>query len=544
MRKIQIAFIMYLIVTGFLYADDRFSIEIEWMTDSVYLRRFFNAYSEKGDTGSENPYRYQGDGITKFFQTSMFDDGIKGRIGLAYTGAKIGGSFSLRMAEDTAFSDLVEWSSWLRFGGGNDSFNMRVLVGHNEQKGRLGNFGILFPVWRKQGNYIPNNNFSTTIDFPYGYPDSSMDMGFVEFYQTETSDVFMPAGANTRKLLNILVDFNFKPLTFTLASGGLYAKDTIPLVNINKSERGEEVRGSLYDAVYDPATLGGMNYAVRTESAKIADLLTIGATYKYTSSIFSKIFPPDAASPYDPNSIIDENKSNHAYGLFAVIDLPDILSISAGYSGLYQTWKNPQYKHTFVNMNDMVEHEFSGYSEAIHPVFHGIDLCFTYTGVEKLTLSFINNLTLARVRGITRREYDDGMFSLGWAYREYLGNQTGEGEGRSERYIGLTNELDLLFALNERINIDANVSSQLGLFTLFGSTNGNTGDNPTSFSHYLNVKAGLGYTIFDTPGIRGVIWFGFNMRLANFLYQNAQTMDKFKAGLVETAVPLMFSLRY
>ena len=536
----HIAFIMYLIVTGFLSADNRLSIAIEWMSDSVYIRRFFGSYANKDDASAENPYRYQGDGITKYFQTSMFGEGINGRIGLAYAGAKIGGSFSLRMAGDIAYNDFVEWSSWLRFGADNDSFNMRVLAGHNEQKGRLGNFGVLFPVWRKQGNYIPNNYFASTINFPYGYPVPNMEMGFVEFYLTETSDVFMPAGANARKLLNILVDFNFRPLTLTLASGGLYAKNTIPLVNINNSARGEEVRGLMYDALYNPATLGGMNYAVRVESAAIADMATIGATYKHTSSIFSKVFPSGAAAPYDPNSIIDENKSCHAYGLFSVIKLLDTLSISAGYSGQYQTWKNPQYKYTFVTTIDIVEHEFSDFSETIHPIFHGIDLNCTYTGIEKLTLSFNNNLTLARVRGITHREYDNGIFSLGWAYREYLGNQTGDGKGRSEQYIGLNNELNLLFALTERVNIDTNVTSQLGLFTLFGSTN----DNPTSFSHYLNVKLGMSWTILDTPGIKGVIWGGFNMRLANFLYQNAETMDTFKAGLIETAIPLMFSLRY
>lgn len=540
MKKILLMFSIILIVTGFLFADDRLNIATEWMTDSIYIRRFFGAYSEKDETRAENPYRYQGDGITKFFQKSMFGNGIKGRVGLAYTGEKIGGSFSLRIAEDTSFSDKVEWSSWFRFGTDNGSFNIRLLAGYNEQKGMLGNFGILFPVWRKQGNYIANNFFSTTINFPYGYANPNQEMGFVEFYMTETSDVFMPAGTNTRKLLNFLADFNFKPFTITIATGCLFAKDTIPLVNINESARGEEVRGRIYDAIYNPATIGGTNLAFRAESAQIANLVTIGVTYKYTSSIFTKIFPSDATSPFDPNTIVDENKSNHAYGLFAVISPLDILSIFAGYSGLYQTWKNPQYEHTFVAPTDIVEHWLSDYSKALHPVFHGIDLNISYTGIEKLILSFNNNLTLARVHGINSREKDDGIFSLGWAYREHLGNQTGDGKGRSERYIGLANELDLLFEFNERISFDTNISSQFGIFTLFGDA----GDDPTSSSHYLNIAAGMGYAILDKNNIKGVIHLGFNIRLSNFLYQDNLTMDIFKAGLMEMAIPIVFSLRF
>jgi len=529
---------MFLIAAGFLYADEKFNMAIEWMADSVYVRRFFGAYSDKDDTTSENPYRYQGDGITNSFQPSMFGNGMIGRVGLNYTGEKIGGSFSLRMAGDTAYNNIVDWSSWIKFGS-SDSFNVRVLAGHNEQKGKLGNFGILFPVWRKQGNYVPNNYFASTINFPYGYPNPNLDMGFVEFYQTETSDVFMPAGANARKLLNVLVDFNFEPFTLTLATGGLYANDTIPLANINSTVRGEEIRGLFYDAVYDPATIGGMNFAIRAESALIANMLRIGATYKHTSSIYSKIFPPDAPAPFDPVSIIDENKSNHTYGLFSVLSFPDT-SISIGYSGLYQTWKNPQYKHTFVALVDILEHEFSDYSEAIHPVFHGIDLGFTYTGFNKLTISLNNNLSFAQVQGITRREYDEGKYSLGWAYREFLGNQTGDGEGRSERYIGIANELGLHYELNDRFSINTNVSSQLGTFTLLTDT----GDNPDSYSHYLNISAGVHLTMFDSPKVKGVLYGGFNMRLTNFSYQHAQTMDKFTAGLVEVAVPLSFSLRY
>ena len=541
MKKFKIAFIMFLVAAGFIYANDRLSVELDWVVDSVYIRRFLGYYTVREETRAHNPYRFQGDGMTKFFQTSMFREGIQGRIALAYTGERIGGSFALRMAEDFAFNDIAEWSAWFRFRPNNDSFNIRLLAGNNEQKGRLGNFGIMFPVWRTQGNYVPNNFFASTIDFPFGYFSANMEMGFVEFYMTETSDVFMPAGSHIRKPLNFLADFNFRPLSVTLATGGLFAQDSIPLTNIFNDARGEDVRGILYDAIYNPATIGAMNFAVRVESAQIADLVTIGATYKLTSSIFSKIFPSDATFPLNPTNIIDENKTNHAFGLFTVFNPLNTLAISAGYSGLYQTWRNPKHEHTFISIADIIEHEWSAFSEAIHPIFHGIDINLTYIGFERLTLSLNNNVTFARVRGINRSQFDAGMFSLGWAYREHLGNQTGEGEGRSERYLGFANQLALLFALNENINISASITNHIGFFTLFGGT---ASENPTSSSHYLNIRTGIGYTLFDRSGVTGEVFGGFYMRIARFAYQDAVSMEKFRAGLVEIALPFRFSLRF
>ena len=539
MKKITIAFILCLLASGLMYADDRFNLTMEWMADSVYVRRYFGGYTDKEETGASSPYMYQGDGITNFFQTSMFGEGIKGRVGFDITGEKMGGSFLLRITEDTSYDEPVEWSSWIKFGG--SSFNMRLLAGNNEQKGRIGDFGIMFPVWRKQGNYVANNFFATTINFPYGYANPNKEMGFVEFYMTETSDVFMPAGANARKLINFMMDFNFTPLTITLAAGGLYANDSVPITNIFKNARGELIRDTLYDAVYDPAILGGMNYAVRLESAKIANLITVGAAYKHTSSVFTKIFPPEATVPYDPLTIIDENKSNHAYGLFALIEPSDTFSVSAGYSGLQQTWTNPQYVHTFIDTFNIHEHGLSDHSEAIHPIFHGVDLNFAYTGIQKLTLSLNNNVSFARINGISTSEKEEGKFSLGWAYREKIGNQADDdGTGRHEQYIGIANVLGIRYAISDRFSVNTNFSSRLGIFTLYGYSD----ENPESYSHYFNIRAGAGYTIFDSPGVKGIINFGFNMRLMNFLYQNGNTLEKFTAGLVEMAVPISFSLRY
>ena len=537
-----------------LYADGLFNVTVDAVADIFYVRNYSGDYANKEQKISGSPYRYQGLGIMNSFQSSAFDDGIKGRVGFAYADEKLGGSIELRMTNDTSYLEDWAWSGWIKFGPWFDTLGLRLLAGNTGQngsvdlysnfdgflKGNIGGFGILYPVWRKNGNYVLGNNFNTISNFPYGYGALGDYFGFVQFYGTETCDLFMPAGDPNRKMLNILADITFTPITLTLATGGLLQRDSTPSKtpwDIIIAE--DTTRVDYYDKINDPLSNGGMNFAVRAESAKIADVLNIAAVYKYDSSFIFKEIPGNTTDQ------IDEKATNHAYGLYAnVTPLPG-LGISVGYSGLYQTNINEQYKNTKPSASGVEEdHPYAKYREVKFPLYHGIDLRFCYTGMEKLTITFNNNMSFADAKGLSANDADNrGLFSQGWAFTEMLNKDPNTGigaENRSENYLGVFNALSIRYAVKENLNAEISATNQLGIFTLDWEYK-----SVIRSSNYTGIYAGAGCTVLSNAGFRGSVRGGLDFRFANYAFQLASgTTPVAKAGFFEFGIPVSFKVEY
>ncbi|MCL2043146.1 MAG: hypothetical protein FWG89_03305 [Treponema sp.] len=555
MKKIVFVIAFCTLIPAFLSADEDsvFSVTVDGVVDAMYIRRYTGDYTCKTPDIAGSPYRYQGLGQSKFFQSSAFDDGIKGRVGFAYNAENLGGSMQLRMSTDDSSHRDVDWSAWLRFNSLFDTFDLRVLAGNTGQGGQLprfnnfdgflkayvGSFGVLYPVWRKNGNFVFGNNFDTTAGFPYGYDAMGDDFGFVSFYSTDTADLFMPVGFNIRRNLNILTDFVFHPFTVTLATGGLFENDSVPTNDPFNSDRGEDMRAILWDNVHDPAAIGGINFGVRVEGAQIADFISFAAVYKYTESFLTKLTAPN------PSNSIEERKTNHAYGLYANFSPLEDLGVSVGYSGLFQTWTNTLYLVTTVDNSDP-DRELSQYGKARMPIYHGIDLRLVYTGLEKFTFTSNNNFTYARVRGLTTEEFEKGMFSQGWAYSNLLGNHGGGGENRREQYTGIFNALGARYAVNETLSAEASVSSQMGVFIL----QWDEGDNPVSYTHYLGAYLGVSCDVFSISNdrVRGTLRGGLDLRLSSFAHQRIiqgqREINTHRAGVIEFGIPVSLRVQY
>jgi len=554
MKKILAAGVICVITASAAYAGDLFAVTVDGVTDTVYMRKFSGEYTQPKAAETGNPYRYQGDGITRFFQTSAFDDGAKGRVGFSYSDDNLGGSIQLRMSTDTSASRDVDYSAWLKFGPWADRFGLRLLAGNNGQNGQVqrysnfdgflknnvGNFGVLFPVWRKNGNFVFGNNFDATANFPYGYDAMGADFGFVNFYGTETYDLFMPVGSNTRKKLNFLADVNVEPITLSLATGGLFEEVSVPTSNTFKAGSSEDTTLNYYDFYNKPLTDGGINFGIRAEGAKIADVLTVSAVYKYMYSFQHK----EMIDADDTVNNLDQKKTNHAYGLYVnVSNIPNIdgLGISAGYSGLILGWENPLYKRT-APPEKTLDFIFDKYRKVIFPLYHGIDLRFSYTGIEKLTITFNNNVSFAEVRGLSQSEVDDGLYAEGWAYTSWLRNPYKEVEAtdRSESYFGLFNAFGVRYAFSQKVNAEASVASQYGMFTLKWE-----GDSPVSTTHFLGVYLGASYAVFSTrAGVKGTLRGGLDLRLSSFTRQVVETGTVYEAGVFEFGIPLSLRVEF
>jgi hypothetical protein len=409
----------------------------------------------------------------------------------------------------------------------------------------MGNFGVLVPVWVGNAIFVRGNNFDSIANFPYGYAGAGDKFHFVQYYESNTYDLFMPAGDPVRKPLNFLVDIKTEPVTLSFATGGLSERQTIPS-KVPWGASQDNLMSNYHDINNPPLERGGANYAFRAEGAEIAGLLNIGAVYKYNSVFISKEYIDKTAAGYTGDQI-DEHIEDYAYGLYLNLTLPIDLGLSVGYSGQLHTYRNERYENTKPPVQNADQYFYILYKEAKFPLYHGIDLRMCYTGVDKLTVTFNNNLTFAGIKGLSKEEVDGMLYAEGWAYTNLLQerriNKNGveiDGSKRSEDYLGLFNALSVRYAISGSLLAEVSAASQLGLFTLTWE------EEPVqSIFHYMGLYAGVTYSVIKKPGIKGSIRGGFTLRVAN--YTNQLTTGDFltaKAGFYEIGVPLAVMVEF
>ncbi|MCL2879620.1 MAG: hypothetical protein FWF29_05175 [Treponema sp.] len=563
MKKTSLVFALLSVLCFSVYASDLFKVTLDAVTDTLYMRNFYGDYSRRTPEISGSPYRYQGDGDIKSFQSSMFDDGIKGRFGLSFANQFIGASMQLRMVNDSSFLKDWDWNSWVTFKPLFNALTVRLTAGNTGQNGEIpqysnfdsflktniGSFGILFPIWKINEKFVHGNNFDTISNFPYGYEAMGDDYGYSMLFGTDIYDLFMPAGAFTRNTLNFMADLKFDALTVSLATGGLFEKLSIPSVSpwmigqAMKGENPEAMRINYYDVFFDPVTKGGVNFAVRAEGLRIMDLVSLAAVYKYRATHITKDIPHDTSGVS-----IDEHTANHAYGLYANVS-PftggplDGLGVSLGYSGLFFSWYNTNdFTSIDVNKTEGLDHDLSNHREVRFPLYHGIDLRFCYTGLENVTITFNNNLSMAKINGMSKNERDKQLWSEGWAYGSFLNNPVNGvwPENRSESYFGIFNALGFRYQFSGGLIAEISAASQIGIFTLIWEN-----DSVQSVTNYLGFYLGASCPVFSMDSLRGSLRGGFSLRMANYSSQLISTGTPVaKAGFYDIGIPLSLKVEF
>jgi hypothetical protein len=529
---------MATLALGAAFADGPFTVTLDAVADVFYMRNFSGDYKSKNPSITGSPYRYQGNGDIKMFQSSAFDDGLNGRVKFFYSGEKIGGSLQLR-AENNA-GILGDWDAWLRFGK-----YVRILAGNQGERGqvepyqnfddflntKIDYFGVLLPFWQKNPPTTSGNNIDPTKDFPYGYTGPSDNKGFAKFTGTDTNDLFMPAGSITRQTMGFLFDLTFAPLTVSASAGGLFESLSLPF-NMPWGQ-GSGTRLSDYDNTYDPVASTKANFGFRVEGAKIIDLLTMAAVYKYADSYLAK------TGASDSGNTIEEAVRNHALGVYANVSPASFWGISAGYSGLIQSWENQKYPATQPGNGgdlDYALHELSEYKKVIFPYYSGIDLRVFFTGIENLSITCNNNVSFAGVKGISQNDRADGRFAKGWAYGGELNENSPRAENRAENYFGLYHALGVKYEITAALTAGLQAASQLGIFSL----RENSFLAARSISETLGLYAGVTYTLIENSHIRGSIRGGFDIRISFYTYQDFGSQDKpiHKAGYIDFGIPM------
>jgi hypothetical protein len=556
MKKIVCTFLLAALTVGIAFANPQefttdsqesrrngfFSITLDAIVDAVYIRSFSGDYAEKNPALPGSPYRYQGDGDMRSFTPSTFDDSLNARVKFDYSGDVFGGILQLRAESGTA--RLGDWEAWLRLGK-----MLRILTGNMAQRGqveqyknfddflrtRVDYFGVLLPVWKMNPPLVMGNNFDPTLNFPYGYIAPNDNYGYAELAGTDTNDLFMPAGSTSRQTMGVLLDVSYAPVTLSASVGGLFQSQSRPF-KTPWATGGSGLTLSDWDNTYDPAYNSGTTFAARAEGAKILDMITAAVVYKYADSCLEKLTAENA------NNIIEEKIGNHAFGLYVNVTPPvPGLGISAGYSGLFKTQKNPKYKDTTISSTigeDANTHSLSVYKEVEYPYYSGVDLRLVYEGIEKLTLTCNNNISFARVYGTKNRQEN---FASGWAYPGRL-NEADDGNPstpymvpfRSETYVGLYNALGVNYRITETLAVDLQAANRYAVFSLDWE------ESPvSSVTNSFGLYAGASYTVYQKDNFHASIRGGLDFKWNTYSYQDDSTLrNTHYAGYLDFGIPV------
>jgi hypothetical protein len=542
MRKGICAFALAALVCVAVCADGLFTVSIDTVRDALWMRTFSGDYAVKEPDFSQTVFNYQGEGETKSFQTTAFGDTFTALVKFAYADEQYGGLLQLKMINGVNNIFGSDWEAWLRLGS-----HARLLGGNQAQRGKIAqyqnfddfltlkidNLGIMIPDWQRTPQYVSGGtgNNLNEADFPYGYGQPNTERGFSKFAGSETGDLFIPAGS-TGRLSGFLADCVFDPVTITASVGGLFEQANLPL-DTPWAELWSPTLPS-YDKTREPVVKTGIGFGVRAEATEIAGILTAAAMYKYAASTVTKL------EALDDKNLVDELVNNHAFGVYANIRPIAGLGITLGYSGQVRFWKNTEYQNTNPTGESIIEHWPSKYGKTVYPFYNGIDLRAQYSGVEKLTVTFNNNVSFSRLGGTVDRTE---IFINSWAYASQLNENVEDNgaAGRSENYLGYYAALGAAYNPSDVLTLYAQVANQLGVFTLRWEE-----DPLTSITDNLGAYIGVKYQFIKKFGFRSSVRGGLALKLHSYSYQETISADRLvlKAGYCEFGIPIAIKVEF
>ncbi|GHV92855.1 hypothetical protein AGMMS50268_33580 [Spirochaetia bacterium] len=263
------------------------------------------------------------------------------------------------------------------------------------------------------------------------------------------------------------------------------------------------------EAVNDPkVSYSKGNAGIRVSGAGLLDgKITFDATYKIRGA--------------DPNT--DTNKDgigkggqpgdplgawNHAFGVYAGLKVIDNLGLSVGYSGAVQAKE-------------------SGYEggkdiKYVYPFVSGIDLRAQFTGIEKLTITFNNNLSFAYTEGKADGTTVTGLFSPSL------------GDSQKEGYFAMYNGLGAAYKVTDAFTGKVQIINRWASLT-----NDNPGRKDVYDKDQLRIALSGTYTATSHVELGAGLDFGID----HSTYKPGTGIGS-KTGAFTFAVPLRLKVVY
>jgi hypothetical protein len=263
--------------------------------------------------------------------------------------------------------------------------------------------------------------------------------------------------------------------------------------------------------------------AIRVSGEKIADLVTFDAIYKFYGADIDTDTKINNNGQPDGNGLWD-----HAFGVYANLDIIENLGIGVGYSGAFRY--REQYKDYPGAAGDNTTFVF--------PYLNGIDLRVAFTGVDKLNVTFNNNVSFSYIQN------DDNELSQVYGVVYHAGPLTNGGSGSraseiNEGYLALYNALGITYNLSDALSANVTIGNTLLSYTqtnkriesdeIITKYNGDTFETIVganySFSENVELGAGLAFRIQNTS-------------------IDVTHQDTYNGGLFSFGIPLAFKVKF
>jgi hypothetical protein len=282
---------------------------------------------------------------------------------------------------------------------------------------------------------------------------------------------------------------------------------------------------------------------LRVSGDKIADLITFDAVYKIVGwdpdNDVKQTHDATTGLTTTPNRQPDgAGRWDHSFGIFANLGLlNDTLGIGVGYSGYTRAQEDLK-----VNSNTY---------KYVYPYFNGIDLRFQFTGVDRLTVDFNNNISFSTITNDTSDKtilaslmpFQAGS---GVNAEKYIGpypvsRTNGELVKVTQGYFGMYNALGVKFGLTDQLSAIFNLGNKIGIF------NYTDGSNEADVRTYdfsvdqLIATLSVGYSFTSHVSLES----GLAFQIDNYSYKTSESSQKdLTWGQFTFGIPVYFKVSF
>ena len=144
-------------------------------------------------------------------------------------------------------------------------------------------------------------------------------------------------------------------------------------------------------------------------------------------------------------------------GVYAGLNIVEKLGLSVGYTAQFRKDETQEMQDTNVSGRSVVAYENE------YPVWSGVDIKLNYSGIEKVGLTFNNNISFAAAAGKDTGEKpsDTRVYGLDYTTRMYSGKTSPN--ATTGAYINYKVQTENWFALNSVLGVDISLSDNLGV---------------------------------------------------------------------------------
>jgi hypothetical protein len=313
-------------------------------------------------------------------------------------------------------------------------------------------------------------------------------------------------------------------------SAGMAGLNIADLINSIMGGGGDDPIGPFpYDG--NPEGYRKVAAAARVDGSKIADLVSFSVIYKLYGGDFDTEDKRQvtATDPTQPNG---DGFTAHSFGLFANLDLLDSLGIGLAYSGFVVSRE----KNNNVAGVD-------GDATYRYPYYNGIDLHVNFTGVDKLTINFNNNISFSTIKGSDSTDTITVGINKGSAIGGQQGaDYAGLGDSyRSQGYLSLYNALGVKYQISEPMYVNFQVANRLYSYTeTWKAEKGRASEYiGKDGSDNFRVGLGAGYKLNDSVELSS----GLVFDLASYTHNETNGgVNNFDWGTFTFGIPIYFKV--